>query len=1034
MTLLIACCASAFWLSLPQDTPQSTRRVLPAGALAGEAPGTWQFLVQLRARSFDPQNLLTQIRKQPDRATRQAMYAHMSQVAADDQADVRAVVESTSGRWRKSFWCANVCAAELTAAGKAALLQNPRVLRLWPLDARVPSDLCVTPGPIGDCVGPVLHAADDAKNNAIVPTLDPARIAGAGITVGFFDSGLDFDAHPTGQPHPCFGTPSSGSRLLASILVPGSMPGVCPQTIYAIDCNTTSSTPPVHPFAYQFLGAWVPLTHRDARHGTAMAAVALGYQVPYGSSAANGHAHDSFAVGWAITRGGPTVNSCPPRWTTDSATLLAAVEALRAWNQEAWASGVPDHVVRVLNVSFDGWSDAMHPVEVALDELATCDDVLVVTSAGNDADATINSHAFHNGLSVGAVRKRESSAAAYEPAWFTSRGPLFGDKKRFYPDVCGVGASSAAVANSAPEVPHVDPDWISQTWGVSKSFRTEGTSLAAPQVAGAAALYMARSLGNQRTASALETKAAILASVSDPYALLPVASEHTYRNRNAYGVGFVRDDFLCEFAERHGAARLANRLGATLASNQELWTLTPTQSNRDITWSGLAAGQQCVVAIAWHRNPGFGPDGNPGDIANVDLEVWDTALAARLARSVLPRNSYERCAFVVPVGQSSVVIRLVGTDLLGDNATVFVAARKHPEAHARPYSTAGTMTEVQQPVCILNNRADERVDRTVPSTYAQAYGSVAFFPNAPYAYSPWTQLSKSHTIYGAAVIGGGFTARAMAFRSWRPSAQPGPFTVYLAGLAHVSGAVTNPADPTTTTFGATYPNGVVVASNYTVNLPPAPPPPAPAAHKAMDWYSWQVRIPFATAFTYDPAHADGSSLALWWEANYWITIDGLRDGGTGPYWTRTGPLVATQGDAPIIGFATGTLLDRPRLLLLGEPILEDTLSFQAVHFGPWSSGHDIYLLLGLGNPNAPFPPGSCLMQLSDGSLLPGGASMAWSAAQGHGALHWSVPLKSATIPDLLHRDLWAQAVDRDSGGLVHQATQGIRLQVGGRVQ
>lgn len=74
------------------------------------------------------------------------------------------------------------------------------------------------------------------------------------------------------------------------------------------------------------------------------------------------------------------------------------------------------------------------------------------------------------------------------------------------------------------------------------------------------------------------------------------------------------------------------------------------------------------------------------------------------------------------------------------------------------------------------------------------------------------------------------------------------------------------------------------------------------------------------------------------------------------------------------------------------------------------------------------------MQLSDGSLLPGGASMAWSAAQGHGALHWSVPLKSATIPDLLHRDLWAQAVDRDSGGLVHQATQGIRLQVGGRVQ
>src|SRR5690606_18258183 len=92
-----------------------------------------------------------------------------------------------------------------------------------------------------------------------------------------------------------------------------------------------------------------------------------------------------------------------------------------------------------------------------------------------------------------------------------------------------------------------------------------GTSMAAPQVSGAAALYRAQ----RQSATALETRAAILLTVDE---VLPQVAysqtnwhqipdgQHSYRHRTTYGVGFLRDDLLAEYALRTPSIQPIGRL------------------------------------------------------------------------------------------------------------------------------------------------------------------------------------------------------------------------------------------------------------------------------------------------------------------------------------------------------------------------------------------------------------------------------------------------------------------------------------------
>jgi subtilisin family serine protease len=76
----------------------------------------------------------------------------------------------------------------------------------------------------------------------------------------------------------------------------------------------------------------------------------------------------------------------------------------------------------------------------------------------------------------------------------------------------------------------------------SSDWTANGTSLAAAQVAGAAALFRAV----KPAASSLQVKAALLASAEE------VAAMNPGLDRNAFGMGYLRDDFLLTFGLGRG--------------------------------------------------------------------------------------------------------------------------------------------------------------------------------------------------------------------------------------------------------------------------------------------------------------------------------------------------------------------------------------------------------------------------------------------------------------------------------------------------
>ena len=437
--LLVAAALLAFPLASQQvSDPRSVR--IP-GPLAGGLPGTHQFLVHLNQRSFEPRQILALARAQRDPVLRRQILDGLEATAAQDQLDVRQAVEALGGRLVKSFWSSNSCLVEIPAARCGDLTRNTRVRRIWPNEARGPAT--VSPEPLGPV--PIKESGDDKNHNFTAAWARASHNGllttrkGGGVVVGFFDTGLDLD-DGSGSPHSCYrDAAGTGTRLLGSTLVPGNpfsvLCGTNPVTMQPIDCNSTG----VHPYNGS-------TTHFDARHGTGMSSIAVGRGVrvpvyPTGSTYVDGHAPDAWVVGWSISRGTPQWNNCSLgtiRWITDSATYLTAIQMLVLWYYE---SGFH---VDVLNISFDGWPDPDHPVELALDQLANDENILIVVSAGNDGDSTAFSHGFYNGLSVGATKKIMQAPPApnqllRDVARYSARGPLQGNLNRFYPDLVAVG-------------------------------------------------------------------------------------------------------------------------------------------------------------------------------------------------------------------------------------------------------------------------------------------------------------------------------------------------------------------------------------------------------------------------------------------------------------------------------------------------------------------------------------------------------------------------------------------------------------------
>ncbi len=995
----------------------------PERPLAGRQAGTERWLVELNTRGFDLGQQMQVIRATASRSQREALVAQLDPLATNDQRDMVAMVQALGGSVERHFWVVNALVVEIPPAALMQLGRHPRVRRLLPVVGRSPAGADVEAGGGGSMmpIGP----STDENNHCVAAArqiLGDAALnnTGAGVTVAFFDTGVDADADGqpgTVTPHPTFldGGSPAGTRILAHLMAGN------------IDCNNIPGSQ-----AYQ------PCTHsRQARHGTGVAAVAVGRRTmdplaPTQVVSEEGHAPDASLVDVSVIRVSTNPQTGLPNpatpWATDTATMLAAIQALRAFI----LTGQPVHVA---NISFDGWSNADDPVSLAFDVLALEEDVLLVTSAGNAADETFLSNGFYHGLAVGCVHTRTNPAGALVPMGDTSRGPLSSNWSRLYPDVCATGAGVAtnyvtagnaalltmplldlydAAARAGCPVP-VPPEFT-VTIPQGPRYFARGTSQAAPHVAGAAALYR----GARPAATAEETRAAILLNTISPLPGPNGSGQHTYMGRNTYGVGYVRDDLLAEFAARLGSINPLH----------QVVQLTAAASSATITYPVVAADGPAAVAVCWRREDQAMP------LPDIDLNVWagSQASGTLLARSATTGNSYERVAFTVPPGVTTVTIQVNASSLVSAPIPVQVVAREFGSTGPQLAVTGGHSSIAQLPGC-STTAPDLAVTRIVPAIYGGAYGSRAFVVARQDAASPmayrgmdlvaggtpggWLHFEVDVRQTGAPdpVVFG-----ALALRTWRPFQVTGALAfseIWLDSLpGQAAGALGTPATP---------------SSTATQFLGPFQVTTAPPTWSVLGFDSWPIIIDLPGTWTYPGAgnlHVWFRYPAAWPNPIPVIEVDGIQDGPNAQgyaaqalSWTGPGGTTTQRGWGLVLGLAPGDgqnpISVPPRLRLIGEPCLGQTVLMDLTQGSP-SQG--AFLMAGTAG-QAPFGANpQCLIQVVSPT-----STFGLIDAAGHGSWTVAVPPN----PALLFSETSLQVVVGQPSPLPPVLSNGVVIRLGG---
>ncbi|WP_328444458.1 S8 family serine peptidase [Streptomyces sp. NBC_00386] len=223
-----------------------------------------------------------------------------------------------------------------------------------------------------------------------------------------------------------------------------------------------------------------PDTVDHVGHGTHVASIAAG------TGAKSGGTYKGVAPGAEVISG-KVLND---EGYGDDSAIIAGME---------WAA---DEGADVVNLSLGGPdSPGVDPLEAEVDKLSAEKGILFAIAAGNDGEygaSTVGSPGSADAaLTVGAVDKDDKLAS------FSSTGPRVGDGA-VKPDVTapGVAVTAAAASGSQfdtdPGIPHPAPGYL----------RLDGTSMATPHVAGAAAILKQQ----HPTWKAAELKGALIAS------------------------------------------------------------------------------------------------------------------------------------------------------------------------------------------------------------------------------------------------------------------------------------------------------------------------------------------------------------------------------------------------------------------------------------------------------------------------------------------------------------------------------------------
>jgi subtilisin family serine protease len=396
-----------------------------------------------------------------------------------------------------------------------------------------------------------------------------------------------------------------------------------------------------------------PDTNDLVGHGTHVASTVVG------SGAASGGTYQGVAPGASLLVG----KVCPDRFCAESA-ILAGME---------WAAPRAE----VVNMSLGGWdSPGIDPLEEAVNRLTAQTGALFVVAAGNEGRrGGVGSPASADAaLAVGAVDKQENIAD------FSNQGPNVedGDIK---PDVTAPGVGIVAALAADGGYPEFEPGYT----------QLDGTSMATPHVAGAAAL-----LAQQHPDwSATELKAALMGS-AQPNPALSV------------------------FAQGSGRIDLAR------AVDQPVLPSPTSLSLGTQPWP--AEDDEPITASVTYRNDGpepvtldlaadvTGPDGNPAPAGmfttspgQVTVPAGGSAEVALTADTRVPSatgtftgaltasggDTVVRVPLVVTKGHESRTLTIRHIDRNGDPATDYatsVVGVDEPVFRV-PYSDSGTVSQ-----------------------------------------------------------------------------------------------------------------------------------------------------------------------------------------------------------------------------------------------------------------------------------------------------------------------------------------------------
>lgn len=428
-------------------------------------------------------------------------------------------------------------------------------------------------------------------NNHRADGLQAAGHLGAGVTVAVIDTGQDENLAGSGRPH--------------RVYYPGGDPNQA----------TGGGIGGSRLLVNRQIGQLSPDDVHG--HGTGVASICAGAGWSHAVADA-GHAPAAHITGYSLSD------------NTGGSTSLATEAA--AW--QAMAADRAAYGIVAANMSYSATPDPLDISQQAIDSAALNADVVCCVAAANNGASTVVSCGATNALAVGAVAPNTFAVAG-----FSSRGPLQGDPQRFYPDLAACGVSTVMALRDNETGIYTD----------------SGTSMASPQVCGAAAQLRARF----PQLSALETRAVLLGSALD------IAGQNPGLSRNDYGVGFLRNDCAHDVVTN-------GLVGTTVVS-----MAAPVQ----VVALPVRAGRRYQVAIAWNRL-----DTTSTAWSNLDCTVVDGNQAV-VAQANTPRNTYEMVRFQAPV-TGTLQLRITAVSIGGGSSQPVAYAF----GEAAPVPVAGSLT------------------------------------------------------------------------------------------------------------------------------------------------------------------------------------------------------------------------------------------------------------------------------------------------------------------------------------------------------